>query len=159
MWDDYVKRYPIECKTNKDVPSCAYNKDNGVSAYDTRPVMEKLCFPLAPSIIGVASDLSGAAGSVNDLKGSMWLIIGSIGFSILAGIILMFLTAVIVDVIFWIVFVGSVVMLYFVAFVCFYLSFSNFFGSRSKTKGVVTSPDSYPQLEMAIYSWKVDFSK
>lgn len=109
---NYLKTIGLDCRTNSNVSSCAYNPDSKVFYYDSRPVIFNVCFPLAPKLLEYAhfsGDLQ--TGYVHDLKSSWWIILVAVVSSILIGIGFLVLASFMLPVLLWIQIVLAVGLL------------------------------------------------
>ena len=112
QWTAYQKRTKLDCKTNDQVSSCAYNPDNKVFYYDSRPVIFNLCFPLAPRLLNFASfagDLK--TGFIGDLKNAWWVILLSVLACVIIGCIFLLIATYFLPILLWTQIILAIVLL------------------------------------------------
>lgn len=109
---DYQKGRRLDCRTNGNVSSCAYNPNNKVFYYDSTAVIFNVCLPLQGRILGYANFVGDLkAGYVNDLKNTWWIILLAVISTVLIGIVFLVIATYFLPCLLWVQIAISVIAL------------------------------------------------
>lgn len=109
---NYLKTIGLDCRTNANVSSCAYNPDNKVFYYDSRPVIFNICFPMTPKLLEYSQFSSELqTGYTEDLKNSWWIILVAVISTVLIGVGFLVLASLILPILLWVQIILSIALL------------------------------------------------
>lgn len=87
QWNAYLKSYPVDCKTNSQISSCAHNGQN-FFVYDSYPVLHMFCAPLNPKAGLLFNKVSAKFdnGDIGDMVFALplfgWVALAALGLSL-----------------------------------------------------------------------------
>ena len=121
QWNNYQKDFVLECYPNNEVQSCKFKKDV-LHFYDSYPVLNSFCVPLAPKPALLFNKVSnkfdhGVIGDMTDgVSAFGWCALVALGISLVFLLLIVCCTSIMT----WILFIGlAVSLIVFGAFIIY----------------------------------------
>lgn len=119
QWNDYVSNFNLVCRTNDDVSTCENNPGQGVYMYDSRDFVGNVCTPVAPRIVAKLGGFGDLSSAFEDLKTSMWFIVGSVVVTILVSMVVLCVTKVFIGCLIWCLICLAILITFLISAFCF----------------------------------------